>query len=307
MPADESATLPMVSPVVVNSTKKESLWRLGGLTPVQLGWRVFEQVITDNVFGRAAELAFYFLFALFPMILLMMTLFGMFASHRAELERDLLASFGEFLPPAAFQLLGSVAEELAAHASNGKLTFGIVTALWGISGGVSAMISALDAAYKVRETRSWIRVRAIAIGLSVAISILLFSAVFMVSVGSHFVGWLGRGLGLHPLIVTAWKAIQWPGAIFFVTLACGLVYYYGPDLEERRKWHWFTPGAAFGALVWVATSFGFRTYLYYFNNYSVSYGSLGAVMVLLAWLYLAGLAYLIGGEINAVIERCKGG
>jgi membrane protein len=293
----------MTSPQASTAKQFESLWRLGGLTLSHLGRDVFEEMIANNVFGRAAELAFYFLFALFPLLLIMMTLFGLFASHRGELRYELLSDFADVLPPAAFQLLGRVASELAEHASGGKLTFGMVSALWCVSGGVTSMISSLNMAHRVRETRSWIRVRAIALGLSLLLSILLLAALFIELVGSHFVRWLGTGLRGHPGIVLAWKAIQWPAAIFFVTIACALIYHCGPNLKERRRWHWLTPGSAFGALIWLAASFAFRTYLHFFNNYSATYGSLGAVMILLAWLYVAGLAYLIGGQINAEIER----
>jgi len=284
-------------------TAARSFWKLGDLTPWQLGRTVFEQIIANNVFGRAAELAFYFLFALFPLIFLLMTLFGLFASHSVELQNNLLSYFSDFLPPTAFQLLRRVATEVAAHASHGKLTLGVVSALWCVSSSICSMISALNAAHQVRDARSWFKVRAIALGLSLLISTLLASALFMVLAGSRFVGWLGAGLGLHPLVVLVWKAMQWPAAIFFVALSCSLIYYYGPDLKERRRWHWFTPGAAFGAFIWLGASFGFRIYLHYFNNYSVSYGSLGAVMILLIWLYVTGLACLIGAEINAEIAR----
>ena len=269
----------------------------------QLGRAVFEQIIANNVFGRAAELAFYFLFALFPLIFFMMTLFGLFASHSVELQNNLLSYFADFLPPTAFQLLRSVASEVAAHASHRKLTFGVVSALWCVSSSICSMISALNAAHQVREARSWFKVRAIALGLSLLISTLLVTALFMVLAGSRFVGWLGAGLRLHPLVVLVWKAMQWPTAIFFVALSCSLIYYYGPDLKERRRWHWFTPGAAFGAFIWLGASFGFRIYIRFFNNYSVSYGSLGAVMILLIWLYVTGLACLVGAEINAEIEH----
>jgi len=287
------------------SAAAKSFWNLGGLTPGQLGRTVFEQVITDNVFGRAAELAFYFLFALFPLIFLMMTLFGLFASHSVELQNQLLSFFADFLPPTAFQLLRRVAIELAAHASPGKLTFGVVSALWFISNGINSMISFLNLAHQVREARSWFKVRAIALGLSTLISILLLTALFMVLVGSHFAGWLGTGLLLRPVIVLVWKGIQWPTAILFVSISCSLIYYWGPNLKERRRWHWFTPGSAFGGLVWLVASFGFRMYLHFFDTYSVSYGSLGAVMILLVWLYVTGLACLIGAEINAEIERAS--
>jgi membrane protein len=294
----------MTSPEIIPSPKQlASLWKFGGVTSGQLSRTVFEEIIANNVFGRAAELAFYFLFALFPLIFFMMTLFGLFASHSAELQNNLLSYFADLLPPSAFQLLRGVATEVAARASHGKLTFGVVSALWCVSSSISSMISALNAAFRVREARSWFKVRAIALGLSLLISILLLTALFMVLVGSRFVDWLGAGLRLHPLVVVVWKAMQWPASILFVALSCSLIYYYGPDLKERRRWHWFTPGAAFGAFIWLGASFGFRVYLHFFNNYSVSYGSLGAVIILLVWLYVTGLACLIGAEINAGIEQ----
>ena len=297
----------MMSPVVFSPKELESLWKLPGLNLGQLGRNVFEQIIANNVFGRAAELAFYFLFALFPLIFLMMTLFGLFASHRVELQNDLLFYFADFLPSTAFQLVRRVTAEIVAHASHGKLIFGVVSALWCVSSVISSMISALNAAYHVRDGRSWFKVRAVAFGLSVLTSSLLLAALFMALVGNHFAGWLGAGLRLHPMVVLIWKALQWPAAIFFVTVSCSLIYHCGPDLKKRRRWRWFTPGAAVGVLVWIAGAQGFRMYLHFFNNYSVSYGSLGAVIILLVWLYVSGLACLIGAEINAEIERSRSG
>lgn len=292
----------MASTQHVSAPTFKSLWKLGGVTPRQLGRIVFEQIVANNVFGRAAELAFYFLFALFPLIFLMTTLFGLFASRSFELQSNLLSYFADFLPPTAFQLLRRVTTELAAHASHRKLTFGLVSALWVISSGISSMISFLNLAHHIRETRSWLKVRAIALGLSILISILLLTALFMVLVGNHFVGWLGTGLQLHPIVVLVWKGIQWPTAIIFVSISCSLIYYYGPNLKERRLWYWLTPGSAFGGFVWLVASVAFRVYLHFFNDYSASYGSLGAVMILLVWLYVTGLACLIGAEINAEIE-----
>ena len=291
--------VPYLSP----AKESKSLWKLGGLTVWQLIRRVFDEIIDNDVFGLAAELAFYFLFALFPLILILVTLFGMFASQRVELQNHLLSYFADFLPPTAFQLLQPVISDLAANATGGKLTFGIVSALWGVSGGISAMISSLNLAHHVRETRSWFKVRALALALSIVISILLVTALYMVLAGSRLVGWLGTAWELHPFIVVAWKAIQLPGALLIVGISCSLIYHFGPNLKQRRQWQWTTPGIVFGALVWLAATSGFRVYLHFFNHYSATYGSLGAVMILMIWLYISGLAYLIGGEINAVIER----
>jgi membrane protein len=291
-------------PVQATATARpfRSLWKLGGLTRWQLTRNVYEEVRANSFLGRASELAFDFLFALFPMILLMLTLFGLSASGGAELQRDFLSFFADFLPPAAFQLLKSTTSELAANAGSGKVTFGIIFSLWFASGGVRSMISALNLAYRVQEARSWIKVRAIALGLTLLISVLLFAALFLVLVSGHFIDRLAGTLRVEPFTVFVWKAVQWPAAVLFVVISYALIYYFGPDLKERR-WHWITPGSAFGASLWFVASIGFRIYLHFLNNYSASYGSLGAVMILLAWLYVTGLAFLIGGAINAEIDR----
>ncbi len=182
------------------------------------------------------------------------------------------------------------------------LTFSVLCGLWFASGGVSSMISALNLAYRVREARSWLKVRVIALGLTMLISILLFTALFVVLMGGHFVEWLGSRLQLQPTGILLWKTIQWPAAILFIVVSYSLIYYCGPNLRERQ-WHWITPGSAFAGLLWLFASLGFRVYLHFVNTYSAVYGSLGAVMILMVWLYVTGFAFLVGGEINAEIER----
>ena len=291
----------------MHAVKAANQWaRLGGLSPWQLARNVFRHTATNDIFGRASELAFDFLFALFPLLLFMLTLIGLFTSRSSELQGDLLVYFSDFLPPAAFTLLNQTTKELAANASGGKLTFGILLALWFASGGVSSMISALNLAFRVKEARSWIRIRAIALVLTLLISVLLVAALFLVLVSGHAADWLGAELGLTPEAVGLWKALQWPGAVLFAILAYSLIYYAGPNFE-RRRWRWITPGSAFGVLLWLGASLGLRTYLRFFNTYSRTYGSLGAVMILLLWLYVTGLAFLVGGEINAEIERAASG
>jgi membrane protein len=292
----------MTAAALSTSEQLKSVWKLGGLSPWQLARNVFRNIGTNNLLGLASDLAFNFIFALFPLILLMVTLFGLFASRSVELQTDFLTYFADFLPPAAFQLLRATALELSANASGGKVTFGILFVLWFASGGVSSMISALNLAYRVRENRSWFKVRLIALGLTLVISILLLTALLVVLVSGHFVDWLGLELHLQPAVVLLWKTIQWPAAILFVVLSYSVIYYCGPDLKQRR-WLWITPGSAFGAFLWLLASFAFRIYLHFFNTYNVEYGSLGGVMILLVWLYVAGFAFLIGGEINAEIER----
>jgi membrane protein len=279
----------------------ESIWKLGGLTLSQLTRRVVHGIQDDDLFGRASELAYNFLLALFPLLLFILTLFGLFARSR-ELQSSLLSYFADFLPSSAFQLLKAITIEMAANATSGKLTFGIVLTLWFASGGTSSMISTLDAIYHVRQSRGWFRGRLIALELTIAILVLLITSLFIVLVGGHFTDWIGMKLHLTSIVMTAWKGLQWAAVVLFLTLSFSLIYYFGPSLEQRR-WHWITLGSIFGGCLWLAASAGLRVYLHFFNTYTATYGSLAAMMILLAWLYVTGLAFLIGGEINAQIER----
>ncbi len=260
----------------------------------------------NDLTGRASELAFNFLLALFPLLVFMLSLFGLFASRSSQLQSGLLSYFSDFLPIGAFQLLQGITTELAANADSGKLTLGIVLAVWFASGGMSSMISTLNAAYRVREPRSWLKVQLIALGLTLVISILLLVALFLVLAGGHLADWIGTQLHLMPAAVAIWKGVQGIAAVCFVILSFSLVYYCGPTLS-KRNWYSATPGSVFSALLWLGATTGFRIYLHFFNTYSEIYGSLGTFMILVVWLYVGGLAFLMGGVINAEIERAASG
>jgi membrane protein len=281
-----------------------SLWTLGGLSAWQLVKNVVRSGDRDDLLGSASGLAFNSLLALFPLFLFLLTMFGLFASHSGQLENSLLSFCADFLPPEAYELLSKVVGELETNSSGGKLAFGIVAGLWFAGGGMTSMISTLNIAYGVRETRPWVVVRAIALGLTLAISFLLLSALFIVLLGGSFMDWAGREVHLSSWVVAAFKSLQWPGAILFVIASFSLIYSFGPNFEHRVR-HWVTPGSVFGVLIWFIASSGFRIYLHFFNTYSATYGSLGALMILVVWLYVSGLAVLIGGEINAEIERAS--
>src|SRR5258708_15752560 len=242
----------------------ESIWKLGGLTLWQLTRRVVRGIDEDDLFGRASELAFNFLLALFPLLLFMLALFGLFASRSDELQRSLLSYFADFLPPSAFQLLNGTTNELARSSTGGKLTFGIALALWFGSGGISSMISTLNAAYSVRESRSWLRIRATALVLTGEISIFLLASLFILLAGGHFVDWIGLKLNLSSLIVILWKSMQWLAAALFPVVSFWMIYYCEPSFGNRQ-WYWGMPGSIFGAVLWLGASAGFRVYLHFFN------------------------------------------
>ena len=164
------------------------------------------------------------------------------------------------------------------------------------------MISGLNGVYEVRENRPFWKVRLIALGLTVAISVLIIGALVAILTGDFVARYAGSHWGLGQGAIIAWRVIQVALALAFVVLSFSLIYFYGPDLEEQH-WYWITPGSFIGVMLWVAASFAFRGYLHFFNTYSKTYGSLGAAMILLMWLYITGFSFLIGGEINAQIEH----
>src|SRR5579871_1481271 len=282
-----------------------SMWNLGGLSLWALARNVSRDTHRNEIFERASGLAFDFLLALFSMLFILLAFFDFFTNLAVQFRTSLLAYFADFLPSLAFQLLRSTTEELAKKKPTEKMTIGIVVGLWLVSESVVAIIQALNAAFRVTESRSWTRVRAIALGLSLAISCMFLLALSFVLVGNDFVNWLGAKLHLASTMILVWKALQWPTALVIVICAYALIYTFGPDLKDPH-WHWITPGSVFGAVFWLAASVGFRLYLRWINDYTLLFGSLGALVILLVWLYVTGLAFLIGGAINANIERAAG-
>jgi len=278
------------------------MWKFGGLTFRELGRRVVRDIQVNELFERASGLAFDFLLGLFPLLFILLAAFDLFASYSLQLRTNLLAYFADLLPTLAFQLLNRITGELAANTSREKLTIGIFVGLWLVSTGVASIISSLNVAFRIKESRSWFKVRAVALGLTLVISILILWAMCIVLLSGDFVDWLGKELQWASAMILIGKALQWPTAVVFVIFSYALIYHFGPDLPDRQ-WQWMTPGSVFAAILWLAASVGFRVYLRFVNNYTVIFGSLGAAIILLVWLYVTGLAFLIGGEINATIER----
>lgn len=279
-----------------------SLWKLGGLTWTALGKNVWREIQKDDVFGRAAQLAYYFLLALFPLLLFLTSIIGVLMGTQTELRASLFNYLGTVLPSSASQLVNTTITEVSAASSGGKIAFGILAALWAASNGMGAITESLNIAYDVKESRPWWRTRLTAIGLTVALSILIISALTLVLYGGHIAEYVAANYGFGSVFTTGWKILQWPIVLAFVLLSFALIYYFAPDVRDQ-KWIFITPGAVLGVALWLLVSFSFRIYLHFFDSYSATYGTLGAVIVLMLWLYLTGAAILIGGEVNSEIEH----
>lgn len=277
-----------------------SHWKLGGMTWADLGKRVYNEIWADDVLGNAAQLAYYFLFALFPLLVFLTSIFGFVVGADSELRNDLFRYLSTVLPGSASELINSVITEVSSSTTGGKLTLGLFLALWAASSGMEAVNQALNKTYNLEETRSWWKRRLLALFMTVALALLIITALIIVLFGSHIADWIAASYG--DVFHTVWTISQWIIVLAFVLLAFSLIYYFSPDVREQ-KWYWITPGSIIGVALWLLVSFAFRIYLQYFDSYSATYGSLGAVIILMLWLYFSGAAILIGGEINSEIEN----
>jgi len=277
------------------------LWNFSGLSLKEFAKRVWIEAQEDDIFSRSAELAYYFLLALFPLLLFLTSLFGLMLGQGTALRQQLFNYLSKVLPGAAYTLVNSTMTEISAASSGGKVMFGLLAALWAASNGMGAITQSLNTAYDVKETRPWWKQRLVAILLTVSLSVLIIAALLLVLYG----GRLGEGLaghfGLGPVFVILWNWLQWPIALAFMLFAFALIYYLAPDVRGQN-WKWISPGSVIGVTIWLVVSLGFRVYLHFFNSYSKTYGSLGAVIILMLWLYMTGTAILFGGEANSVIE-----
>ncbi|MBI2816955.1 MAG: YihY/virulence factor BrkB family protein [Acidobacteria bacterium] len=284
------------------SEQVASLWELGGLSWRELGKRVWSEIDKDDLLNRAYEVAYNFMLSFFPLLLFLVAVFGILASHGSTLRYDLFYYFQRALPADAYGVVTRTLDEVTRNAGAGKLSFGLLFTLYAGSGGIMQLISTLNSAYGVRERRSWLKVHLLAIALTAGIAVFVFGGLLLLLGGGHVAEYLGAKIGLSSAAVAIWKVLQWVLAFGFIIVAFAIIYYYAPNVKERH-WYWITPGSVVGVLLWVAASAAFRLYLHYFNSYSKTYGSLGAVIILMIWFYVTGLAFLIGGEINAVIEQ----
>ena len=258
----------------------------------------------DRVFGHAAELGFYFLFALFPTLLCASSILGMAARSAYGFYDKLLNYLAVVIPTTALGTVLSTFDETTAAATSGKLTFGLIAAVWSASVGISAIQDTLNAVYKIEDSRSYFMARIQAIGLTVLLTVVVTSGLASLLFGDYIARLAEHRIPEFLLRITTEIAIRlasWIAACGLLALTFAVLYYWAPACKTKR-WHWLTPGGTVGIAGWLLASLGLRVYLHFFNNYTITYGSLAAVIILLTWFYITGLMLLLGAEINSQIE-----
>jgi len=271
-----------------------------------LGWgelfrRTVKETQADKGLGLAAQLAYYFFLALFPALLFLVALAGIFAS--GELVTRLVNMLSGAAPPDVINIIREQLTGLSQGGPGGIMTFGVLAALWSSSGAMVALIDSLNRAYDVEDARPWWKQRLTAILLTFGVAAFILASIALVLAGPQLAESIAGRFGLGAAVEWGWKILQWPLVFVLVAIAFGLIYYFAPDADQ--DFVLLTPGSVLATVLWLVGSLAFRFYVVNFSSYNETYGAIGGVMVLLLWLYISGLVVIVGAEMNGVIEHAS--
>ncbi|MGH9313861.1 MAG: YihY/virulence factor BrkB family protein [Vicinamibacterales bacterium] len=273
---------------------------------VPIGWgdvlkRTAKESLADDIMSLSAQLAYYFFLSLFPALLFLVALASFFPV--ANFMDEAVRYLGRVAPPDIASFFLEQIRKISESDDGGILTFAFLFTIWSSSGAMVSIISTMNTAYDIEESRPWWKTRLIALGLTVGLALFTLISFALVIAGPTFGERLAEMLRLGPAFVRTWNILQWPVVFTLVVTAIGIIYYCAPDADQ--DWVWITPGAVLATLLWLVISLGFKVYLANWGNYNETYGALAGVIILLLWFYLSGLAILAGAEMNAEIEHAS--
>jgi membrane protein len=262
-------------------------------------WRTYAQIGEDRLLAVAAGVVFYGLLALFPAVTAFVSLYGLFA--KASTINDHLALVGGFLPAGGVDIIQEQVNRIAAK-GEAKLgfafAFGLALALWSANAGMKALIDALNVIYDEKEKRGFIKLNFVSLVLTAGGLLAILTAVGAIVVLPVVLSFVGLGGWTETLL----RLLRWPVLVFVVIFGLAVLYRFGPS-RERPRWEWLSVGSVLAAVAWLASSALLSWYLANFANYDAAYGSLGAAIGLMMWMWMSSIVILFGAELNSEIEH----
>lgn len=271
-----------------------------GISSFELLKRTVKEFNNDDMTTYASALAYRGIFSLFPFLLFLIAMLGMLDLQ--NFFTWLREQVSLVLPPDALDLVNPVIDQMQDQKS-GVLSVGILVALWSASIGVRSLMNAMNRAYDVEEGRPTWKLMLLAVAYTIGLALILLATAGLMITGPQVMEWLASQIGLKDIVVTLWTWLRWPVIVILMMLVVALIYYVTPDVEQQFRF--ITPGSVLAVIVWIAASIGFGIYVQNFGNYDATYGSIGAVIVLLLYFYISASVLLFGAEMNAVIEHAS--
>src|SRR6266478_2264772 len=259
----------------------------------------YGDVVRNHTLQMAAALAYYFVLSLFPALIFSSAVVAYLPVP--DLFNQALALLARFLPADAMGLVRRVLADVVSPNKGTFLSLGILGTLWAASGGFAATIEALNIAYEVQDDRPIWKTRPLAIGLAFVTGSLLLTALSVMVVGPRFGEWLAARVHLSGLFVLLWPYIHWSIAVGFAVLAVEALYFLAPNVKQR--FFATLPGAILAVGCWIGLSYLLGVYFRHFGNFNKTYGTLGAAVALMVWLYWTGFAMLVGAELNSELAK----
>lgn len=277
-----------------------ALLDLQGVGVFELLKRTVKEFSKNDMTTYASALAYRAIFSLFPFLLFLIAMLGMLDLQ--EFFTWLREQVSMMLPPDALNLVNPVIDQMQ-HQKSGLLSVGILVALWSASIGVRSLMNAMNKAYGVEEGRPAWKLMLLSVLYTIGLAVILLMMAGLMIVGPQVIEWLASHVGLKDIVVILWTWLRLPLVVFLMMLVVAVLYYVTPDVEQ--KFRFITPGSVLAVIVWIAASVGFGIYVNNFGNYDATYGSIGAVIVLLLYFYISAAVLLFGAEMNAVIEHAS--
>ncbi len=263
-----------------------------------IGKRVWRLSGQHEILGRAAQLGYFFLLALFPALLSLTSLVSMLPIQ--SILPRFMSYLHKVLPQDSVLLVEEYLRQTSHETDSSLFSLSLLGALLAASWGMMAIMQTLNTVYNVAESRALGKAFLTAILLTIGAAGFLICSLTLILLGDSLSQWIAETAGWSWLFTFWWTILQWPAIILFMLLATSLIYYWAPNIDH--PWQWITPGSILAVPLWILASLGFKFYVETLINYNVVYGSITGVIVLIIWLYISGLILLIGGELNGVLE-----